>query len=56
MALHINCDVCSEELNETGGLLFEPPDKAGAVFKFHLCRKCWNELITWIGKKQRDNV
>ena len=38
------CDKCKEELNEFGAILLSPPDKDKKVKKFHLCKKCYQEI------------
>jgi len=35
------CDICKEELNEYGALMFSPPDEEGNVKKFHICKNCY---------------
>jgi hypothetical protein len=36
---------------EFGGILLSPPDDKGRVKKFHLCPKCYHEIVGAIGKK-----
>lgn len=38
------CDKCGEELTEFGALLFSPPE-GNLVKKFHLCKRCYYELM-----------
>jgi len=45
MAINPVCDKCSKELTDFGGLLFSPPDVSGNTRKWHLCKKCYEELI-----------
>lgn len=45
MALHINCDICEEELNEPGAIILDPPDSDDCVYKMHICKKCWHRLM-----------
>jgi len=37
------CDICKEELEDFGALLFSPPED-GKVRKTHICKKCYNKL------------
>lgn len=55
MALHINCYLCSEELDEPGALIFDPPDNNGDVHKEHICSNCWSYLLTWL-QQQRNAI
>ncbi|MBU0547051.1 MAG: hypothetical protein ABH876_02020 [Patescibacteria group bacterium] len=50
MAIKPKCDKCKKELKEFGGILFSPPKKK-MVEKFHLCRKCYREILSSFGKK-----
>jgi len=45
MAIKPVCDKCGNELIEFGGLLFSPPDDFGNTRKWHLCKKCYEEII-----------
>lgn len=42
------CDKCSEELNDYGAVLISPPTKESMVYKFHLCKSCYEKLIDFI--------
>ncbi len=50
MAIKPKCDKCGKELKEFGGILLSPP-KGNDVKKFHLCRKCYGEIMKAIGKR-----
>ncbi|MBS3071955.1 hypothetical protein J4408_03115 [Candidatus Pacearchaeota archaeon] len=45
MAIEPVCDKCKKELEDFGALLFSPPDEDNNTRKFHLCRKCYTEII-----------
>lgn len=40
------CDKCMKEINEFGGLLFSPPDINSMVTKWHLCVKCYKDVVS----------
>ena len=44
------CDKCGQELGEFGALAFSPPEADGNVRKFHICRRCFELLLAWLGK------
>jgi len=50
MAIKPVCDKCKKELKEFGGILFSPP-KDNIVRKFHICVKCYAEMVGRFGKK-----
>ncbi len=37
------CDLCKEELNRYGALLFSPPEDK-KVIKTHICKECYCKL------------
>lgn len=43
--IKVICDNCKKELNVPGALLFSPPDKNNIVKKFHLCTKCYEDIM-----------
>ena len=45
------CDKCRNELDDFGGILFGPPDKDSKVEKFHLCKNCYGEIISYFIKR-----
>ena len=47
MAIKPRCDKCKKELRGFGGILLSPP-KGDMVEKFHLCKKCYAELLEFI--------
>ena len=57
--LKINCDVCGEELDEPGALLFSPPadsDEQDDYYcsgcdKYHICVTCYRRFIQLINEK-----
>ena len=46
MAIEPVCDKCKSRLDDFGGLLFSPPDDEGKVKKWHLCRKCYEAIVS----------
>jgi hypothetical protein len=48
MTINPECDKCRNELNEFGGILLSPPDADNKVRKFHICKKCYEELVDGI--------
>jgi hypothetical protein len=46
MAIKPICDKCKKELQEFGAILFSPPDKESNVKKFHVCKECYQEIIS----------
>lgn len=49
--IKVQCEKCGDELNEVGGLALSPPHSVieDRVSKIHLCLKCWDEFIKWLG-------
>jgi hypothetical protein len=45
MAIKPVCDKCKQELTEFGAILFSPPDSNSNVKKWHICKKCYEEMI-----------
>jgi hypothetical protein len=45
MAIKPICDICKNELNDFGAILFSPPDAENNVKKFHICKDCYNKLL-----------
>ena len=39
------CDRCKKELQDFGGILFSPPNKENMTRKFHICKKCYEEIL-----------
>jgi len=50
MAIRLKCDKCNKELAKPGALLFSPPNKKSIVRKFHLCIKCYGEMLKALKK------
>jgi len=48
MAIRPTCERCKKELKEFGAILLSPPDKKNLVKKYHLCQKCYAELLEFI--------
>ncbi len=44
MAIKPKCNKCKKELKEFGGILLSPPNKNDEVKKYHLCKKCFEEI------------
>lgn len=43
MSITPKCDKCKQELQEFGAILLSPPEN-DLVRKFHLCKKCYEEI------------
>ena len=45
--MNIPCDFCGNILKHKGGLVFSPPSykHPTMVWKYHLCRGCYNVLM-----------
>lgn len=39
------CDICKQELEDFGSLLFSPPGEDGKTDKRHICKSCYGKLI-----------
>ena len=48
-----NCDKCKKELNEFGGILLSPPDNDRKVTKYHLCKKCYEEIESLLANNKK---
>jgi hypothetical protein len=51
--INVNCFVCSDKIKEKSGILFSPPtesfsDDIDQVDKFHLCKKCFNNILNFM--------
>jgi len=44
MAIKPKCNICKEELQDYGAILFSPPDKKSTVKKYHICLKCFKKI------------
>ncbi|MEK6758003.1 MAG: hypothetical protein AABX88_02640 [Nanoarchaeota archaeon] len=40
------CNKCGNELNKFGGILLGPPDENNKVEKLHLCKDCYEEIVS----------
>ncbi len=45
MSIKPICDKCNKELTKFGAILFSPPDQKSNVKKYHICVKCFKEII-----------
>lgn len=45
MAIAPICDICKQELQGFGALLFSPPDNSSRAKKFHICQACYQDLV-----------
>ncbi len=45
MAIKPICDICKKELKNFGAILLSPPDKKNKIKKFHICGKCYKDII-----------
>ena len=52
MAIKPKCDACKKELTEFGGILLSPP-KRNTVKKFHLCVKCYRDVVRLMEGKRK---
>ena len=52
MAIKPKCDKCYKELTEFGAILLSPPNKKNSVIKYHICKRCYIEIIK---KFQKEN-
>lgn len=52
MAIKPICNLCGNELEEFGAILLGHPDECNKVEKFHLCRKCYEEIRCMIRQEQ----
>lgn len=62
--LKFKCFKCQEELNEPGAILFAPPEKfqyneedvfySTMVQKYHICTKCYGDLVEYIFKEKKE--
>lgn len=50
MSINPKCDVCSEELDEFGGILLSPPGNDRKVSKYHICKKCFVDIENKLAK------
>lgn len=53
------CNRCKKELKFFGGLAFSPPlGSRSAVYKYHLCKICWDNFEEWldIPNKEEDDI
>ena len=55
MAIKPVCDKCKKELDRFGGILFSPPNDEGMVRKFHLCKKCYDEIVSSFNNEKGDD-
>jgi len=46
MSLDQRCNKCGDHLHEFGGLMIGPPYEDGKVVKWHLCRSCYQFIIS----------
>jgi len=46
MAIKPICDSCKEELDEFGAILSGPPENGNNVRKFHICRDCYQKILS----------
>jgi hypothetical protein len=40
------CDICKKELEEFGAILLSPPNESGMVKKFHICKECYEKMLS----------
>ncbi len=50
MAIKPKCDKCKKELKEFGAILLSPPNAKNRVIKFHICKKCYGEMVKGLTK------
>lgn len=51
MSIKPICDFCKKELDAFGALLFSPPNDENEVKKFHVCKRCYNDIQKLTGDK-----
>lgn len=39
------CDICGQDLEDFGGLIFSPPMGNAVVIKQHICQGCYHQQI-----------
>lgn len=57
--IEVECEICSKDMDEPGGLLFSPPmgcDDTYMVNKYHLCQKHYSELMSWVYKRRCEEL
>ncbi|MGB8816204.1 MAG: hypothetical protein WCC74_03185 [Minisyncoccia bacterium] len=50
MSIKPICNKCKEELKEFGGILLSPPNNKDEVKKYHLYKKCFEEIESKLKK------
>ena len=55
MSIVVVCSRCDDELEETGAILFGPPDIQGFSHKDHLCQSCYVATQAFIGYLHRSD-
>jgi hypothetical protein len=53
MAIKPKCDKCGNELTFFGGIILSPPDLQNKVTKFHICRKCYEIILSQLSVKNK---
>ena len=48
--MDIICSKCNGKLTELGAILLSPPS-GDLVFKFHICKQCYNKFLDLINKE-----
>ena len=43
--------MCKRELDDFGAIILSPPDSFDKVEKFHVCKKCYAEIIKQLTQK-----
>jgi len=46
--IKVICNICDKELEDSGSLIFSPPDDLNTVTKWHVCRTCWHILHGYV--------
>lgn len=54
MTFKIICEMCLQELDEPGGLLFSPLDRNGLTTKIHVCKNCFSKVWRYIEEKELE--
>jgi hypothetical protein len=54
--LELKCDLCDQELQEPGALIFSPPtNEVWLVEKYHVCADCWPTVAALLKVEQGDS-
>ena len=46
------CHKCLKELEDYGAIVLSPPERDGRCDKYHICKKCWEKLLDFMGEME----